>query len=232
LPAFSLTTSTSASRGRPDRDGGRDRHAALAGRAEGRRDEVVGGEVEVGVGQHDRVVLGAAEGLHPLAGGTGLLVDVAGDRGGPDERHRAMPGWSRIASTATLSPCTDVEDAVRQAGLLPEPGDELDTDGSRSLGLSTNAVAAGDRDRVHPHRHHDREVERGDPGADPERLADRVEVDAGGDLVGVVALEQGRQPAGELDHLEPALTSPRASESTLPCSSETDLARACGSRAR
>ena len=51
-----------------DRDDGRDRHAALAGRAEAGVDGGVGREIEVGVGQHDHVVLRAAERLHALAG--------------------------------------------------------------------------------------------------------------------------------------------------------------------
>ena len=53
--------------GRADGDHGGDRHAALARRAVGGADQRVGGELEVGVGQHDRVVLRAAERLHALA---------------------------------------------------------------------------------------------------------------------------------------------------------------------
>jgi hypothetical protein len=49
-----------------DRDDDRDRHAALAGRAVAGADRGVGGHVEVGVGQHDHVVLRAAERLHRL----------------------------------------------------------------------------------------------------------------------------------------------------------------------
>ena len=50
-----------------DRDDHRDGHAALAGRAVAGGDGGVGGQVEVGVGEHDHVVLRAAEGLHALA---------------------------------------------------------------------------------------------------------------------------------------------------------------------
>ena len=45
----------------------RNRHAAFARRAEAGVDHRVGGQVQVGVGQDHRVVLGAAERLHPLA---------------------------------------------------------------------------------------------------------------------------------------------------------------------
>ena len=70
--------------------------------------------------------------------------------------------------------------------------------------LEHERVPGGDRDRVHPHRHHDREVERGDPRADPERLAERVGVHVGGHLLGKLALEQGRDARGEFDHLQAA----------------------------
>src|SRR6185312_16066676 len=63
-----------------DRHRGRDRHAPLAGRTERRGDEVIAGVVDAGVGEDDRVVLGPAESLHPLAVGGAGLVDVAGDR--------------------------------------------------------------------------------------------------------------------------------------------------------
>jgi hypothetical protein len=99
----------------------------------------------------------------------------------------------------------DVEDPVGQARLLVELGHPQ---GHRrvTLGrLEHEGVAAGDRDRVHPHRDHDREVERGDPGRDPERLADRVAVDLGGDVLGEVALEQVGDAGGDLDDLHAAL---------------------------
>jgi hypothetical protein len=70
---------------------------------------VVGGEVDVGVGQHDRVVLGAAEGLDPLAVARAALVDVRAIGVEPTNETAATPGESRIASTATLSPCTTLK---------------------------------------------------------------------------------------------------------------------------
>ena len=130
-----------------DGDRGRDRHAALAGRAEGRGDEVVGGEVEVGVGQHDRVVLGAAERLHPLAGAVArswmyLAIGV--------EPTKETARDVRVVEQRVdghLVAVHHVEDAVRQPGLGPEPATRSDADGSRSLGLSTKvlpqAIATG-----------------------------------------------------------------------------------------
>jgi hypothetical protein len=99
----------------------------------------------------------------------------------------------------------DVEDPVGQAGLLVQLGDPQ-RDRRVALGrLEDEGVAAGDRDRVHPHRDHDREVERGDPGRHPDRLADRVAVDLGGDVLGEVALEQVGDAGGDLHDLHAAL---------------------------
>ena len=51
-----------------------------------------------------------------------------------------MPGWSRIASTATLSPCTTLKTPSGRPASGHSRATRSDTDGSRSLGLSTNAL--------------------------------------------------------------------------------------------
>ena len=81
---------------------------------------------------------------------------------------------------------------------------KIDGDGSRSLGFRTNALPHAIATGIHPHRHHHREVERRDAGDDAERLAHRPVVDPGRDLVGVVALEQLRDAARELDDVDAA----------------------------
>ncbi len=184
------------------RDGHRDRHAALACRAVGGRDRGVGGEVDVGVGQHHHVVLRAAEGLDPLAVPGAGLVDVAGDRRGADEADRRDVGVAQQAVDGLLVPLQHREDTVGEPGLLPELGEEQRRRGVLLAGLEDEGVAGGDRVRAHPQRHHHREVERGDAGDDAERLADRVDVDAGARLLGEAALHQVRHTGGELDVLE------------------------------
>ena len=77
-------------------------------------------------------------------------------------------------------------------------------DGSRSDGFRTKAVAAGERHREHPHRHHAGEIERRDPGDDPERLPERVAVDVGTDVLRDIPFQQVRDAHRKLDHLEPA----------------------------
>ena len=98
----------------------------------------------------------------------------------------------------------DVEHAVRDAGLVQQLR-EVDRRRRILLGrLEHERVPARDRRREHPHRHHRREVERRDAADDAERLADRVDVDARRRLLRVAALQQVRDPARELDDLEPA----------------------------
>src|SRR5205807_7062179 len=63
--------------------------------------------------------------------------------------------------------------------------------------------SARDRRSPHPHGHHRREVERGDAADDAERLPYRIDVDPGRGLLAELALEQLRNPAAVLDHLEP-----------------------------
>ena len=187
-----------------DRDDLRDRHAALAGRAVGGAHGRVGGHVDVGVREDDHVVLRPAERLHALAVLRPGLVDVARDRGRADEADGADILVLEDRVDRDLVAVHDVEDAVGQAGLLEQLGGP-DRCGRILLGrLQHERVAARERRPPHPHGHHRREVERRDPGDDAERLPDRVDVDAGRSLLGHAALEQVRDPAGELDHLEPA----------------------------
>ena len=139
--------STSSSPSRADRDRRGDRHAPLAGRAERRGDEVVGGEVEVGVGQDDRVVLGAAERLDPLAVAVARLVDVPAIGVEPTNDTAATSGWSSSASTASLSPCTTLKTPSGRPASATARRSSSDAEGSRSLGLSTKvlpqAIATG-----------------------------------------------------------------------------------------
>ena len=100
-----------------DADEHRDRHAALAGRAVARRHRGVRRELHVGVGQHDHVVLRAAERLHALAVLGAGLVDVLRDRRRADERHRRDLRVLEQAVDRDLVAVDDVEHAGRQAGL-------------------------------------------------------------------------------------------------------------------
>ena len=108
-------------------------------------------------------------------------------------RRPGSSGCSRIAVDGDLVAVDDVEDAVGQRRpRLSSSAISIDAPGSFSDGLSTNVLPQAIALREHPHRDHRREVERGDPGDDAERLADREDVDAGRDLLAEAALEEVR----------------------------------------
>ncbi|GAB3824606.1 hypothetical protein GCM10027610_003170 [Dactylosporangium cerinum] len=98
----------------------------------------------------------------------------------------------------------DVEHAVGQARLPQQVRQEQRDRRVLLTRFEHERVAADERVGEHPHRHHRREVERGDPGDDTQGLADRVHVDAAGRLFAVTALEQVRGAGGELDVLQAA----------------------------
>ena len=98
----------------------------------------------------------------------------------------------------------DIEHALGQPGLRKQTGQKQ---GSRwvALGrLQDEGVAAGDRERKHPHRDHHRKIERGDPRAHAQRLAQGEVVDAAPHVVAELALEQLRHAAREFHHFDAA----------------------------
>ncbi len=101
----------------------------------------VGGRVDVGIGQHDHVVLGAAQRLHPLAVRGAGLVDVARHRCGTDEAHRGDVGVFEDPVDCDRVALHDVEHTVGQAGLGEGARRAATTtDGSFSLGFSTKVL--------------------------------------------------------------------------------------------
>jgi hypothetical protein len=71
-------------------------------------------------------------------------------------------------------------------------------------GLQHERVAADERHREHPQRHHRGEVERRDPGDDAKRLTERVSIDSGAHVLGELALEELRRAARVLDDVDAA----------------------------
>ncbi len=151
------------------------------------------------------MVLRAAERLHALAGLRPGLVDVAGDRRRADEADGRDAWVLEDGVDRDLVSVDDVEHTVRKAGFLEELGHENRCRRVLLGRLQDERVSAGDRRCPHPHGHHRGEVEGGDPGDDSERLADRIDVDPGRDLLRVAALQELGDPADVLDHLDAAL---------------------------
>ena len=187
-----------------DGDDRGDRHAALAGGAVAGTDDRVGRERHVGIREHDRVVLRAAQRLHALAVRRACLVDVLCDRRRADERHGADARMREDRVDRLLVAVDDVEDAVGQARLGQQLGHPQRKRRVALGRLQDEGIAAGERDREHPHRHHRRKVERRDASADADRLPQRPAVDVGPHVLAELALEQMRNAGGELDDLDPA----------------------------
>ena len=140
------------------------------------------GLVEVGVGHDDQMVLGPAGRLNPLAVPRAGLVDVPRHRRRADERDRAHQRMRQQCVDALAVAVHDVEDPFGQPR-LQEQLTQPDRRQRDFLGrLEHERVAAGDRDREHPERDHRGEVERGDPHAHADRVADRLAVNLPGDV--------------------------------------------------
>ena len=187
-----------------DEDRHRNRHAALAGGAVGGAHERVGGHLGIGVGHDHRVVLRAAQRLHALAVRGAGRVDVLRDRRRADEAHRLHVRMREQRVDRLLVAVDHVEHAVGQAGFLEQRGEDQRRRRIALRGLQDERVAADERHREHPQRHHRRKVERRDAGDHAERLAQRVGVDAGADVVGELALQELRRAARVLDDLDAA----------------------------
>ena len=133
------------------------------------------------------------------------LVDVPGDRRGADEADRRDVGVVEQRVDGLLVALHHGEDAVRQAGLASTArARNSEADGSFSLGLSTNALPQA---MALAHIHSGTIAGKLNgvmPATTPERLPDRVDVDAGRGLLGEAALEQLRHAGGELDVLQAA----------------------------
>ena len=131
-------------------------------------------------------------------------MHVFRDGGGADEGDGGDAGVVQDRVHRGLVAVDHVEHAVREPGLGVELGDQAGGRRVAFAGFENEGVAGGDGDGVHPQRDHDGEVERGDPGAHAQGLAEVVHVHVAGDLVGEAALQRVGDAAGVLDHLAAA----------------------------
>ena len=150
------------------------------------------------------MVLRAAERLHTLPGARPVLVHVARDRGRAHKRHRRDARMLQDCVDRDLVTVHDVEHAVRHTGLLQQLRHVQRRRRILLRRLQHERVPARERGRPHPHWHHRREVERRDSGDNAQRLPDRVHVDPRRRLFREAALQELRNPAAVLDHLETA----------------------------
>ncbi|GAB0068724.1 hypothetical protein IBA8402_44900 [Pseudomonas syringae] len=187
-----------------DHHGNRDRHAALSGRAISRPDQGVGGLIQISIGHHDHMVLGPAQCLHALAMGSALLMDVLGDRGRADEGNGLDVRVLQQRIDRHLVTLHHIEDAIGQTGFLEQARHQK---AGRWIALGRfedEAVTGHQRHGNHPQGHHDRKVERRNPGADAQWLTQVPVIDTTADVVTEIALQKTGGTAGKFDDLDTA----------------------------
>ena len=150
------------------------------------------------------MVFRTAQRLTAFPVGGGGLVNVFGNRRGADKAHRLHARVGQEHVNGLFIALHHVEDAVRQAGLFQQLRQRERQRRVFFRRFQHEGIPGRQRNREHPHRHHRREVKRRDPGADAERLHQRVAVDAGPDVRRVFALLQMRNTAGKLHHFQAA----------------------------
>src|SRR6516225_8854770 len=139
----------------------------------------------------------------------------------PTKLTAAMPGWSRMASTATLSPCTTLKTPSGRPASAYSRAMKFDADGSRSLGLRMKVFPAaiamgcihigtmtGKLNGVIPAQT--------PSGWRNDQASTSVETCSENSPLSRVGIPQAYSTTSR-----PRMTSPLASETTLPCSSAT-----------
>src|ERR1700761_6537650 len=116
-----------------------------------------------------------------------------------------MSGWCRIASTASLSPCTTWNTPGGRPGLSEQFGEPHRHGRVALTWLEYERISTGEGGTGLPQRDHCREVERGDARDHAQRLAPGVGVGARAGALAVFDLEEVGVAEAELDDLDAAL---------------------------
>ena len=98
----------------------------------------------------------------------------------------------------------EIDDARRQAALCEQLENPLLRKRNLFGRLEHECVAARDRKRQKPQRHHRWKIERRDDGADTDRLSHHLAIDTGRDVFETVPHQHRRRAAGDLDAFDAA----------------------------
>ena len=157
-------------------------------------------------------------------------IDVLGDRRRADEAHRLDVGMVEDRVDRFLVAVHDVEHArpgSRPPGTGPRSASSVE--GSRSDGFRMKVLPQAIGDRIHPHRHHGREIERRDAGARRRAAGGRTSCRSPGRHCGVNSpFSRCGMPQANSTTSMPRATSPSASSCVLPCSLEMARAMSVG----
>jgi hypothetical protein len=173
----------------------RNREASLPGAAKGAVTDDLRGQVHVGIGQNNNVILRAALALHALTGRGGAHVHVLGDGCRADKTDRAHLRMVAQGVDDGAAAIDEIHDTFGQTGLLQEF--ERAAHGERNaLGrLQDKSISTSDGIGKKPENDHRRKIEWGDGRDDSQRLANLHFIHAGGHVLKVVALHHHRNAA-------------------------------------
>ena len=142
-----------------------------------------GGDVEVGVVEHDEGVVAAQLQRDPLEGTAGRRAHLTADGRRAGERDHRDVRVERERGTSLGIAGKHVQQAGRKPGLLEQPRDQdAPGHGRVNVGLQDDRVAEGERGRHRAHREDLREVPRADDTHHAERqpLGDGLAARLGG----------------------------------------------------
>ena len=177
-----------------DQPGGRG--AALAGGAEGAEERAVGGQLEVGVGQHDHAVLAPELERHQASGPAAMAAAATLRPVGtePVKLTAPMPGWVAMAAPGSPWPWTTLSSPAGMPASTRQATNALGAQ-RRLLGRLQHDAVAGQQGREElPRRDGHREVPRRDHPDHADGVARRP-----GQLVGQLRghrLRRGRSGPG------------------------------------
>ncbi|MNQ79246.1 hypothetical protein D3C85_941830 [compost metagenome] len=142
--------------------GHRNRHAAFASRTKSRAHQGTGRVIQVRIRHQHRVVLRSAQGLYTLAALGAFGIDVFGNRRRPHKTQRFDFRSFNQCVHRFLIAVHHVQHAFWQTGIQQQLSNQQRRAWITLGRFEDKAVAADDRQRIHPQRHHGREVKRGD----------------------------------------------------------------------
>jgi hypothetical protein len=174
--------------------------------------------IQIRIGQHDDEVLGATESLHTLAGGRGTLIHRARNGRGSDEGHGTNARVITDGLGDGAAAVDEIHNAGRQVAALEQLKDSLHRQRHLLRRLQHERIAADDRKRQEPQRHHGREVERRNRRRHANRLPHDLAVEIRRDVLETVPHQHRRRAARDFDAFDPRRTLPRDSSRVLPCS--------------
>jgi len=117
--------------------------------------------------------------------------------------HANLPREKRVHDLA--SAVDKIEHALWQPGFFQQFCNFDRRQRNFFARLEHERVAARDGDGIHPERNHRGKIKRGDAGANPERLADGLAINAARDILQNLAHQQRRHAQRKLDNLDAAL---------------------------